>query len=453
MGKALKNAKKLNGWLSPSEYGMIGDGNPHPLSERFATLAAAQAVYSFATVLTDQIDWAAIQACANDAIAANVAMYHDDDKEAVVNRTVTMVGWCNQYGQGKVVMTDATMPLFEVTINTTNVFYPQVIGPTFSGPQTSNAASTCFRFLGDNVAFFNHGRFEFTVIGFGSWVKDEKTPRVTSFGLEAMLNWNTWNVTVNNVGVAGYWGTQGSGTGNEFNINGYTLNAGAPHLKYEGTGCVVGDIICGGHWGCRANGGVGVEVGADTAYRAQINLAKVQFDANCDIPLKLSATGSAEYTNVAMGSNNYGGGTDLGGSLQPLSHSVIQDRHASEWSAGVSITTNSTGALTTDAFRVTFSTNGSAIVRVKATGNVGGVGSCNSDYVFSVTCDAANVSASLIESTRSIAGQLAWSFTNLGSRQGKFTVSYTPSAGSTAISTGFHSPQYSKMKCERMVIN
>lgn len=41
--------------------GLIGDGASHPLSERFATLAEAQAVYPAAVALTDEHDWAAIQ--------------------------------------------------------------------------------------------------------------------------------------------------------------------------------------------------------------------------------------------------------------------------------------------------------------------------------------------------------------------------------------------------------
>jgi|GEM_PF-5752283 len=48
-------------------YGAIGDGTNHPLSERFDTLAEAQALYPHATALTDEIDWAAIQAALNTA--------------------------------------------------------------------------------------------------------------------------------------------------------------------------------------------------------------------------------------------------------------------------------------------------------------------------------------------------------------------------------------------------
>jgi hypothetical protein len=44
-------------------FGAIGDFVSHPLSERFSTLAAAQAVYPRASSLGDTIDWCAIQTC------------------------------------------------------------------------------------------------------------------------------------------------------------------------------------------------------------------------------------------------------------------------------------------------------------------------------------------------------------------------------------------------------
>lgn len=48
------------------EFGAIGDGTSHPLSERFGSLGEAQATYPHAVALTDEIDWAAIVA-ANSA--------------------------------------------------------------------------------------------------------------------------------------------------------------------------------------------------------------------------------------------------------------------------------------------------------------------------------------------------------------------------------------------------
>lgn len=53
--------------LNIKDFGAIGDGSAHPLSERFATLTAAQSVYPFVTALTQTQDYAAIQATLNAA--------------------------------------------------------------------------------------------------------------------------------------------------------------------------------------------------------------------------------------------------------------------------------------------------------------------------------------------------------------------------------------------------
>ena len=55
--------------FNPKDYGAIGDSALHPLSERFATLATAQAVYPFVTRLDQSQDWAGIQAALNLASA------------------------------------------------------------------------------------------------------------------------------------------------------------------------------------------------------------------------------------------------------------------------------------------------------------------------------------------------------------------------------------------------
>ena len=49
------------------DYGAIGDGSSHPLSEFYATLAEAQVDYPHATSLADETDWAAIQGAINAA--------------------------------------------------------------------------------------------------------------------------------------------------------------------------------------------------------------------------------------------------------------------------------------------------------------------------------------------------------------------------------------------------
>lgn len=50
------------------DYGAIGDGTLHTLAERYATLAEAQVVYSFADSLTNSIDWCAIQKALNTGL-------------------------------------------------------------------------------------------------------------------------------------------------------------------------------------------------------------------------------------------------------------------------------------------------------------------------------------------------------------------------------------------------
>lgn len=50
------------------KFGAIGDGNSHPLSQKYASLAAAQVMYPFATSLTQEIDSCALQKAINTGI-------------------------------------------------------------------------------------------------------------------------------------------------------------------------------------------------------------------------------------------------------------------------------------------------------------------------------------------------------------------------------------------------
>jgi hypothetical protein len=58
-------------WLNVQQFGAICDGQSHPLSQKFATLAAAQAVYPFVASLSQQIDYAALKATSNAAFGAD----------------------------------------------------------------------------------------------------------------------------------------------------------------------------------------------------------------------------------------------------------------------------------------------------------------------------------------------------------------------------------------------
>ena len=61
------NLSQVINYVTPEQFGAIGDGTVHPLSERYSSLAAAQVVYPHVTSLTQTIDWAACQAADNYA--------------------------------------------------------------------------------------------------------------------------------------------------------------------------------------------------------------------------------------------------------------------------------------------------------------------------------------------------------------------------------------------------
>lgn len=54
-------------YVTPEQFGAVGDGTLHKLSEFYSTLALAQAVYPFVTDINQSVDWAAMQAADNFA--------------------------------------------------------------------------------------------------------------------------------------------------------------------------------------------------------------------------------------------------------------------------------------------------------------------------------------------------------------------------------------------------
>jgi hypothetical protein len=58
-------------WLNVTQFGAICDGQSHPLSQKYSTLAAAQAVYPFVTSLSQQIDYSALKLASNTAFGAD----------------------------------------------------------------------------------------------------------------------------------------------------------------------------------------------------------------------------------------------------------------------------------------------------------------------------------------------------------------------------------------------
>jgi hypothetical protein len=71
--------------LNVEDFGAIGDGRTHPLSDSFRTVADARAVYPHAQSLSDETDWAAIQG-ALDAAASGSLVYFPSTPNATFYR-------------------------------------------------------------------------------------------------------------------------------------------------------------------------------------------------------------------------------------------------------------------------------------------------------------------------------------------------------------------------------
>lgn len=69
-----QESKNLD-FVSVKDYGAIGDGAEHLLSEKFPSLTLAKVVYPFATSLDQQIDGCAIQAAINDSSTMGFVAY------------------------------------------------------------------------------------------------------------------------------------------------------------------------------------------------------------------------------------------------------------------------------------------------------------------------------------------------------------------------------------------
>lgn len=85
--------------INVKDFGAIGDGLDHPLSEKFSTLSAAQMVYPFVTSLTQSQDYAGIQAAINTAKGLNAAVFKPSGKY-VVNTGLVADYALSMYGEG-----------------------------------------------------------------------------------------------------------------------------------------------------------------------------------------------------------------------------------------------------------------------------------------------------------------------------------------------------------------
>ncbi|WP_419204326.1 tail fiber domain-containing protein [Bordetella trematum] len=107
---------KLRDTVSVKDFGAIGDGINHPLSERFASLALAQAAFPNVpiTSLTQSIDWAACQAAVNSSAPRAVYVprgtYVLTDEILVKDKGVTILGDALGYARSQLFAPGETVP-------------------------------------------------------------------------------------------------------------------------------------------------------------------------------------------------------------------------------------------------------------------------------------------------------------------------------------------------------
>lgn len=113
LSQTLNDLYGLKNFVTPAEYGAIGDGTYHPLSEKFSTLTAAQMVYPAATSLTQSIDWAAISQCLSDNAGKDIFVpagkYVVTDALVVPDfTTLTLSGSCYDFSGSTMILAYGT---------------------------------------------------------------------------------------------------------------------------------------------------------------------------------------------------------------------------------------------------------------------------------------------------------------------------------------------------------
>jgi len=130
-------------------FGAVGDGSSHPLSSYYSTLAAAQAVYSFATALTNEIDWCGIQAALNYANSSTTQRGHIKipPGDYIMSAAVTIPPQTKQIyiqANGVTLTSNGFSGNLITWTNSTSVKYPQYLtidGITLDGDYVSNGIS------------------------------------------------------------------------------------------------------------------------------------------------------------------------------------------------------------------------------------------------------------------------------------------------------------------------
>jgi hypothetical protein len=141
--------------INVRDFGAIGDGKSHPLSERYHSLVEAQAVYPHATSLDNELDWAAVLAAqrverSNSTVVQAIhfppGVYRMGDPAALISPLSFAYGARIQphpkvtitIDQRSAVIASSNAPIFDVTAFSTDPQGPGVIRMEWRGTLYAN---------------------------------------------------------------------------------------------------------------------------------------------------------------------------------------------------------------------------------------------------------------------------------------------------------------------------
>lgn len=325
--------------------------------------------------------------------AQGKAVYGPGGGAYVVKSTITITSALTLIGDGreatKFYSLDLNAPMFRFDLTGGSIrdceFRDFSAYLVFSGTPGTYSSSSAIAWVGSTAGnLFQWSRFKkLEFRGFYQAFLNNAATRTTGFGQEGPINWCDFDdieiQSFQTYPIYGFLSNSGSGTGNKYrNWNGFIgTNAASSYVfVFNGSGCVVGDIIVtGGQWGSYYSGGGRLMlIGDSTVYRQRIMISDIQCDAGMDAFVVGSSTGSVVYNNIKVQNCN------IGGNVVPVSlptntrECVVYDKGVSEWRAGVTKTIAGTGAQTTACFTVTLQTNSAVRVEISGYGLIQGVG-------------------------------------------------------------------------------
>ena len=303
--------------------------------------------------------------------------------------------------------------LFVITVNTTSLSYNTYkdftcrneIGPS------DYTKSACFEVAGDGTSYFQYNRFsDITSEGFFAFTKVTKGNADGPFGHEARYSVNLHtHISIlgwSNHARYGWWFLTGSGTANVFshisgvpgaNVDGKGNNDPQAALwRYEGRdpeghAVVVGDITIDGNQFQGPNRIV--SIGAGSLYNDNIGIGTSQFDGAGN-PVGYDLPSGTVPQGLSLSGDNIGGGIDIyGGVGQPIQDSVISDRQASSWSAGVTSAFGPGGPGAAPIFKVEVAADSATSCTILSAGSLGGQAGTGlrNDYILQRGASTINV--------------------------------------------------------------